>query len=95
MRDKAIYNTHPTVSFIEDGIAKDIDGKVVSLDNVKVDAELAVLNSAYAATQYQRDRAAEYELVHWDDKRFNDMRDGTTTEYDTRIAIKAKHPKPV
>jgi len=95
MRDKAIYNTHPLVSFIEDGIAKDIAGKVVSLDNLKVDAELAVLNSAYAATQYQRDRAAEYKLVHWDDLRFNDMRDGTTTEYDTRIAIKAKHPKPV
>jgi len=95
MRDKAVYKTHPTVSFIEDGVAKDIDGKVVILDDLKVDAELAVLNSAYAATQYQRDRAAEYKLVHWDDKRFNDMRDGTTTEYDTRIAIKAKYPKPI
>jgi len=95
MRDKAIYATHPTTSFIEDGIAKDIEGKVVILDNLKVDAELAVLNLLHDATQYQRDRAAEYKMVHWDDKRFNDMRDGTTTEYDTRIAIKAKYPKPL
>jgi len=95
MRDRAIYKTHPAVSFIEDRVAKDIDGKVVVLDLAKVNAALAVMNSSYAATQYQRDRAAEYKLVHWDDLRFNDMRDGTTTEYDTRIAIKAKHPKPV
>jgi len=93
MRDIAIYKTHPAASFIEDGVAKDASGKVVVLDLAKVDAELAALQKLHADTQYQRDRAAEYKLVHWDDLRFNDMRDGTTTEYDTRMAIKARHPK--
>jgi len=94
MRDRAIYKTHPAASFIEDGVAKDINGKVVVLDLAKVNAELVVLQKLRADTQYQRDRAAEYVLIHWDDLRFNDMRDGTTTEYDTRMAIKAKYPKP-
>jgi len=58
-----------------------------------LDAEVLRLEAQAAATQYQRDRAAEYAKLNQDELRFDDMMNGTTVWKDTILAIKAKYPK--
>jgi len=65
--------------------AKWIEGDVLARDTLK---------SGLVATQYQRDRAAEYAKLNQDELRFDDMMNGTTTWKDAILAIKAKYPKP-
>ena len=62
---EAIYSAYSgTVVSIDDSKgAFDKDGKSVSLDNDKVVAARKAIDDAYAATKYQRDRAAEYPSV--------------------------------
>ena len=59
------------------------------------DAEEAEWEAQQLATQYKRDRHAEYpSLKDQQDMQFHDAIDGTTTWKDAIIAIKAKYPKP-
>jgi len=63
MRHDAIYNTHPNVVSIADDVAYDASGQVVTIDQAAYDAEVARLDAEHTATQYQRDRAAEYPSI--------------------------------
>ena len=61
MNHQAIYNTHPTVVSIDDGKgAMDANGNPVTLDQAKVDAEVARLQAEHDSQEYARNRQAEY-----------------------------------
>jgi len=64
MRDQAIRNAYPDVVTINgESEAWDADGNVVSLDEEKIAAELAKLQTAYDALDYSRKREAEYPSI--------------------------------
>ena len=62
---EAIYSAYSgiVVTIDDSAGAFDKDGKQVSLDSAKVTAARTAIDDAYAATKYQRDRAAEYPTV--------------------------------
>jgi len=98
MINKAISNLRPTSSFSLMGdtydtlIWQDANTQPPTLE--EVNAEIARLESEYAATQYKRDRAKEYPPI-------TDYIDGIVKgdnaqvqEYiDACLAVKAKYPK--
>ena len=61
----------------------------------ELEAEITAINAEYVATQYQRDRKAEYEKLNQYEMMFDDAVNGTTTWVDAINAIKAKFPKPL
>ena len=95
MNHQAIFNTHPNVVTVDDGEgAFDSQGNPVAIDQAAYDAEVARLEAEQAATQYQRDRKAEYDQLNQYEMMFDDEVNGTTTWIDAINAIKAKYPKP-
>ena len=91
----AIYKAYPHVTFINDtgSVIEDASGNTVAVEQSKIDEARAILDAEFAATQYQRDRAAEY--PDW----------GTQLDYiyhngidkwktDIVDPVKAKYPKP-
>jgi len=60
----------------------------------ELEEEIARLEAEHAATQYQRDRKAEYDQLNQYEMMFDDEVNGTTTWIDAINAIKAKYPKP-
>ena len=95
-RDTAIRNLYPNVVSIYDSgsYARDGDGNSVTVDEAKVQAEVAKLEAEYQANEYQRQRAGEYlplgeqlDMLYWDKK------DGTNTWEQHIDAVKAKYPK--
>jgi len=95
MRHEAIYATHPNVTSIDDDTgAFDSGGNAVVLDESKVTAKIAELQSAYNAQAYARSRATEYpsiqeqlDLQYWD-------KVNSTSKWDEAVkAIKDKYPK--
>ena len=99
MIDQAIYNSHnlaKSVEGLEDGSYKafDKDGKEITLDKNKVEAEVARLQAEYNSTQYQRDRAVAYPNIKDQlDMQYWDAVNGTTLWQEHIAEIKAKHPK--
>ena len=99
MNHQAIYNTHPNVVGIDDGRgAMDAQGNLVEIDQAVYDAEVARLEAEQAATQYQRDRSAEYPSIEalvvalWEG--VVEERMAAVTKLETlRQAVKAKYPK--
>ena len=91
---EAIYSAYAgTVVSIDDSKgAFDKDGKPVSLDNDKVVAARKVIDDAFAATKYQRDRAAEY--PSWQDQLDKIYHSGIDAWKADIKAIKDKYPKP-
>ena len=95
MRHQAIRNVHPNViSIYGDSDARDDNGNAISIDEAKVQAEVAKLEAEYQANEYQRQRAGEYlplgeqlDMLYWDKK------DGTNTWEQHIDAVKAKYPK--
>jgi hypothetical protein len=92
MNHQAIYNTHPTVVSIDDGKgAMDANGNPVTLDQAKVDAEVARLQAEYDSQEYARLRKAEYpsieECVH------AILDDDLEALQAKRAEIKARYPK--
>mgnify|MGYP005992453659 FL=1 len=64
MNHQAIYNTHPNVVSINDSTGCfDKDGNPVAITQSLVDAEVARMEAERLATEYQRQRAAEYPPV--------------------------------
>lgn len=64
MRHHAIRNTHPTVVTINgETDARDAQGNIVILHESLIATEIARLQAAHAATQYQRDRATAYPSI--------------------------------
>jgi len=99
MNHQAIYNTHPNVVSIDDTAgAMDANGNPVTIDQAAYDAEVSRLDAEQAATQYQRDRAAEYPSIEalvvalWEG--VVEERMAAVTKLETlRQAVKAKYPK--
>jgi hypothetical protein len=97
---QAIFNLYPNVVAIDDGMgAMDKDGNLVSIVQSDYEAEVARLQAEQDATQYQRDRQAEYpsidELVValWEGVVEERMASVTALE-GLRQAVKTKYPKP-
>ena len=99
MRDQAIRNAHTDVVTIDGGEkAYDVDGKEVTLDETKITAELAKLETSYNDTEYKRKRIIEYPSVEDQlDMLWHAMDDGTLTKvdtfYDANKTVKDKYPK--
>ena len=91
---EAIYSAYAgTVVSIDDSKgAFDKDGKSVTLDNNKVVAARKSIDDAFAATKYQRDRAAEYPT--WQDQLDKIYHSGIDAWKADIKAIKDKYPKP-
>jgi hypothetical protein len=91
---EAIYSAYKgTVVSIDDSKgAFDKDGNSVTLDNDKVVAARKVIDDAFAATKYQRDRAAEY--PSWQDQLDKIFHSGIDAWKADIKAIKDKYPKP-
>ena len=73
----------------------DIVERYTAEEKAAKQAEKAAAEAAWAATEYQRQRAAEYPSVQDQmDMQYWDAVNGTTTWQDAIAAIKAKYPKP-
>ena len=95
MRDAAIYNIHPNIISIHDGVdAWDINGDVVVLDESAITAEISRLQGIYDSQEYARARATEYAALNQFEMQFDDQQNNTTTWIDSINAIKTKYPKP-
>ena len=94
MDHEAIYSAYAgTVVSIDDSKgAFDKDGKSVTIDNNKVVAARKSIDDAFAATKYQRDRAAEYPT--WQDQLDKIYHSGIDAWKADIKAIKDKYPKP-
>jgi len=100
MNHQAIYNTHPNVVSIDDiAGAMDAQGNPVAIDQAAYDAEVSRLNAEHNATQYQRDRQAEYPSIEalvvalWEGVVEERMAAVTALEA-IRQQVKARYPKP-
>ena len=100
MNHQAIYNTHLNVVSIDDVKgAMDAQGNPVAIDQAVYDTEVARLEAENAATQYQRDRAAEYPSIEalvvalWEGVVEERMSAVTALEA-IRQEIKSRYPKP-
>ena len=63
MNHDAIRNINPAVVTIRGDVAYDANEQVIEIDQAAYEAEVARLEAEHAATQYQRDRAAEYPSI--------------------------------
>ena len=98
MNHEAIRNINPAVVTIRGDVAYDANEQVIEIDQAAYDAEVARLEAEHAATQYQRDRAAEYPSIEalvvalWEG--VVEERMAAVTKLETlRQAVKAKYPK--
>ena len=91
---EAIYESYKgvVVSIDDSKGAFDKDGNSVTLDNNKVVAARKSIDDAFAATKYQRDRAAEYPT--WQDQLDKIYHSGVDAWKADIKAIKDKYPKP-
>ena len=63
--------------------------------DAEIEAEMVRLDSAYAANEYARNRAAAYPAIADQlDMQYWDQINGTTIWADMIAAVKAAHPKP-
>ena len=93
----AVFSLYPEVKSVV-GLnpmkAYDANGDEVQIDQGAYQLDVARLEAEHAATQYQRDRKAEYDQLNQYEMMFDDEVNGTTTWIDAINAIKAKYPKP-
>jgi len=99
MNHQAIYNTHPNVVSVDDGEgAFDAQGNLVVIDQAAYDAEVARLEAEHNATQYQRDRKAEYPAIEELIVALAEFQEGRPEMWyevtRKRTEVKAKYPKP-
>jgi hypothetical protein len=98
MNHDAIRNINPDVVTIRGDVAYDANEQIIAIDQVAYDAEVARLDAEFAATQYQRDRAAEYPSIEalvvalWEGVVEERMASVTQLEA-LRQAVKTKYPK--
>ena len=93
MDHEAIRSAYSEVVTIDDAAgAFDKDGKQVSLSSEKITAARKVLDDAWAAKEYQRQRAAEY--PSWEDQLDKIYWNGLDAWKADIKAIKDKYPKP-
>ena len=94
MDHEAIYRAYAgTVVTIDDSTgAFDKDGKQVSLSSEKITAARKAIDDAYAAKEYQRQRAVEY--PSWEDQLDKNYHSGIDAWKADIKVIKDKYPKP-
>tara|TARA_B100000214_G_scaffold347589_1_gene299042 strand:- start:242 stop:544 length:303 start_codon:yes stop_codon:yes gene_type:complete len=79
----------------DENAAYDKDDKKIELDQNKINAARTTLDSEFAATKYQRDRAKSYpSLADQLDMQYWDKKNGTTTWVDAISKVKSDNPKP-
>ena len=99
MKHDAIRNINPAVVTIRGDVAYDANEQVIEIDQAAYEAEVARLQAEHAATQYQRDRAAEYPSIEalvvalWEGVVEERMAAVTALEA-IRQQVKARYPKP-
>lgn len=101
---EAIYKSHSTVVSIDDSAgAFDKDGKSITLEQSKIDAARAEINSEAAKVKYKTDRTTDGSTIYASfgdqlDMLYQDMLAGkldTTGTWATHIkAVKDANPKP-
>ena len=91
---EAIYSAYAgiVVAIDDSAGAFDKDGNRVSLDSAKITAARKVLDDAWAAKEYQRQRAAEY--PSWEDQLDKIYWNGIDAWKADIKKIKDKYPKP-
>lgn len=98
---EAIRRAYPEVTGIADGGAIRLkDGSFVTigkqLDQNSINIAREQLDAEFAATQYQRDRAAAYPSIQDQlDMQYWDKKNGTTTWVDAITKVKTDYPKPL
>ena len=94
MDHEAIYSAYSgTVVTIDDSTgAFDKDGNKVKIDDAKVAEARKLIDNAYEATKYQRDRAKAY--PSWQDQLDKIFHSGIDAWKADIQAIKDKYPKP-
>ena len=78
-------HTHQTIN----GVRVELTADEIAETEARETADVAEL----AATQYSRNRKAEYDQLNQFEMQFDDKRDGTTTWVDKINEIKGRHPK--
>ena len=92
MNHEAIRNINPDVVTIRGDVAYDANEQVIEIDQAAYDAEVARLEAEHNATQYQRDRKAEYPSI---EECVHAILDGELDALQAlRAEIKARYPKP-
>lgn len=92
MNHEAIYSVYSNVVRVDGNTAYDSNGKVVSIDQSKIDKESKRLEQQYNLNQYSRDRQAAYpSQPEQMDLLFHK---GITGWRDEILKIKNKHQKP-
>ena len=93
MDHEAIRSAYSEVVTINDSTgAFDKDDNKVTLDDTKVAEARKAIDDAFAATKYQRDRAAEY--PSWQDQLDKIYHSGIDAWKADIKVIKDKYPKP-
>ena len=92
----AIRNAYPETVTINDATGVfDKDGNSITLDQSKIDAARATLDSEYAALEYSRKRVEQYATIQDQlDMQYWDNVNGTTTWKDHIAKVKSDNPKP-
>ena len=91
MNHDAIRNINPAVVTIRGDVAYDANEQVIEIDQAAYDAEVARLDAEHNATQYQRDRKAEYPSI---EECIHAILDGELDALQAiRAEIKARYPK--
>jgi len=99
MNHEAIRNINPDVVTIRGDVAYDANEQVIEIEQAAYDAEVTRLEAEHNATQYQRDRAAEYPSIEalvvalWEGVVEERMAAVTALEA-IRQQVKARYPKP-
>ena len=99
MNHDAIRNINPDVVTIRGDVAYDANEQVIEIEQAAYDAEVTRLEAEHNATQYQRDRAAEYPSIEalvvalWEGVVEERMAAVTALEA-IRQQVKARYPKP-
>ena len=99
MNHEAIRNINPDVVTIRGDVAYDANEQVIEIEQAAYDAEVTRLEAEHNATQYQRDRAAEYPSIEalvvalWEGVVEERLAAVTALEA-IRQQVKARYPKP-
>lgn len=92
MKFEAMKNLNTAVVTCIGDVAYDVNEQVIEIDQALYDAELARLEAEHNATQYQRDRKAEYPSI---EECVHAILDGELDALQAvRAEIKARYPKP-
>ena len=94
---EAIRKAYPSVKTIDDTGSKILDasGNSVTVEQSKIDAARATIDSDYAKVKYKDDRLAAYPSIQDQlDMQYWDKKNGTTTWVDAIAKVKSDNPKP-